>query len=698
MAEAFYGRLRRLAELLTLTAFAFAQPLLDITGRSPDFFLYRRVSPGRMRLLVAAIVLGPPLVLWSAELLVGLVNRTAERAAHLLFCAVLFGILAIEVGKHLHWFTGAPLAAVAVVAGVALAVLVARSPGFRQAVVYATPAPLVFALLFVMTSPAGALVRASGSKGGAGAVAAANRPPIVFLFLDEFPLRALLDDRGKVDPRLYPNFARLAAASTWYPNATGVSGWTPFAAPAMLTGRYPQKAVAPSYIAYPQTLFTLLSGTYDITAYETIAELCPPSICGTANAGRKLGLRALANDTAKLAREIVSPYPSTSNPTEQYVEEAVDATKVEGSGQKAPNAMFRFNQVGKNQPSRFGPFLAGLEPTGRPTLDFLHLLLPHGPWHYLPSGNEYVPRMPNSFPPQPKDDMAPGRTSAEPAMEVLAKQRLMLQLVYTDTLLGGMLDRMKETGLYDDALLIVTADHGSGLTPRTRARQLDPNNSADLASVPLFVKTPHQKKAKVDRRNEQQVDLLPTIADVLNVRIPWDVDGQSMFGPARKTKDKLWYDVPGTAKHVDVAGFADDVPHGYAPQLARPELGKRGLFAVGPLRSWFGKRLAQVSVGGPSAMHATLVPKLDFAHVDPKSGKVPSMLWGGLDRPAGSASTWLLASVNGTIAGSIAAVKAGDGTWKFLGLVDDHYFTAGPAAVSLWAVDGTTLHQVTLGQ
>src|SRR5215218_9352243 len=38
-------------------------------------------------------------------------------------------------------------------------------------------------------------------------------------------------------PASAPNFARLADQSTWYRNATGVSGFTPWAMPAMLTGR-----------------------------------------------------------------------------------------------------------------------------------------------------------------------------------------------------------------------------------------------------------------------------------------------------------------------------------------------------------------------------------------------------------------------------------------------------------------------------
>ena len=99
------------------------------------------------------------------------------------------------------------------------------------------------------------------------------------ILLDEFPLRSLLDARGRIDRRVYPNFAALADQSTWYRNATGVSGYTPWALPAMLTGNYPAEARAPSWAAYPDNLFTLLGRSYEVRAYETISQLCPPRLC-----------------------------------------------------------------------------------------------------------------------------------------------------------------------------------------------------------------------------------------------------------------------------------------------------------------------------------------------------------------------------------------------------------------------------------
>src|SRR5690606_25243242 len=82
------------------------------------------------------------------------------------------------------------------------------------------------------------------------------------------------------DAERFPHFARLAGESTWYRNATGMAGWTPYALPAMLTGREPAEHVAPHYSQHPRNLFTLFGEVYQIYASESISELCPPWYCG----------------------------------------------------------------------------------------------------------------------------------------------------------------------------------------------------------------------------------------------------------------------------------------------------------------------------------------------------------------------------------------------------------------------------------
>ena len=672
-------RLRRLAELVALTAFAITQPVLDITGRSPDFFLYRQSTPGEMRLLLVLVALGPALLLMWAELAIAAVDEVAARVAHLAFVAVLFAAIAVQVGKQAGLFTGWPLGLLALAAGAGLAVAYARLPTLRQMVVYAAPAPMVFVLLFALTTPSGALVRPA--REGRDAAVAANRPPVVFLLLDEFPVRSLLRPNGAVEERLFPNFARLAGMSTWYQNATGVSGWTPWAVPAMLSGVHPAERAAPHYGEFPDNLFTLLSRSYDVKAFESIANLCPPDICSGVPAGRPTGLLPLLKDTAGVAREVVSPYPPPVREGGEFAE----------LGQpNADDPKFRFDQAKLFQPTRLTSFLDTLKPTGRPTLSFLHLLLPHGPHQLLPSGKQYEIGPMHHVIPRASD---PRRMPDDPNLAILAKQRMLLQLAYTDQLIGQLLDTMESTGILDDALLVVTADHGVGFGPGGYWRWLDAQNVADAAYVPFFLKLPGQTQAKTDLRNEQHVDLLPTVADVLDVEVPWRVDGQSALGPPRGTDDKVWYDEPGRPVTIDGARWLPQARTGFAHEVAKPSQGVRGLFAVAGVRPYYGRKVAELDVGAPA--EGTLTLEVDMSDVDPAAAYVPGMLWGTFDRAMGPSSRWLAVAVNGTIAGGVLALPGlHDGKWRFFGLVDDAYLVAGRNDVTFYTVEGSVLHPI----
>jgi len=281
------------------------------------------------------------------------------------------------------------LVALAAAVGLLAGALYARQAWLKLWLRYLAPAPLVFALLFVLVSPTSKLVlpARAAPAGGSAAVAPGERPPVVLMFFDEFPLASLLDSKGRVDRRVYPNFAEFAEGSTWYRNATGVSGFTPWAMPAMLTGRYPSKVKAPIYYEYPDNLFTLFGRRYDLKAYETISQLCPPNLCEQTGGGaERTGLRGVLWESAKVYRDMVSPYDAAIDPGSLVSQTATQDTAQDG---KPLDPKFRFNQLRLNQPSRFTDFLEGLKRTDTPTLHFLHILLPHAPWRYLPSGVEY---------------------------------------------------------------------------------------------------------------------------------------------------------------------------------------------------------------------------------------------------------------------------------------------------------------------
>ncbi|MFG2109550.1 sulfatase-like hydrolase/transferase [Micromonospora chersina] len=654
------GEAGRLLEVVALVGLVVTQPLLDVLGRSPDFFLFHRASRADVLLLVALIAIAPtvPFALLGA---VGLVaGRLARAAVHTLVVGLLLAALAVQVGRHVTPFRGVPLLLVAGVAGAAAAAAHRRWRAPGRVLRVAAVGPLVFVGLFLFASPASAVVLPKGHGGAAGVAGAGAHPPVVMVVLDELPLVSLLGPDGKIDATRYPHFAELAGGSTWYRNATGVSGWTPYALPAMLTGRYPAEPFAPHYSQYPDNLFTALGGLYDIKAEESITRLCPPSRCEQPVSPEQ-GLGVLVRESGKLLRQVTAPVDSRIDPEDSYREQTRAEAGLDAAEPVPADPKFRWDTLDDNQPARFTAFLAGLRPAARPTLHFLHLLMPHSPWAYLPSGAHYA---------APEDLPNDGAGWVD-----LARARHLAQLGYTDRLIGETLRTLRATGLYDKALVLVTADHGVSFRQDWQGRGLDAiNHAADqVAWVPMFVKEPGQRVGRVDDRNWEHVDLLPTIADETHVRIPWRMDGRSARQAPRERADKRFYDRPG--QPLTITG---GVPTPPAPPPPDPLLGTR----VGDK---------------PSGGTATVADLAAFRDVDPAHGELPALVWGTVPASVPD-GTRLAVAVNGTVGAVVPVVRADPGGRRFAALLpDDRLFAAGANRLDLYRVEADgTLRRLTL--
>ncbi|MFY1632028.1 sulfatase-like hydrolase/transferase [Solwaraspora sp. WMMB335] len=655
------GELRRLLEIVALCGLVIAQPLLDVIGRSPDFFLFHGATTTEILLLVAVYTLIPPLVCWLPGLLVALAGPGPRRVAHLVTVGVLLGALAVQVGKHLLPVRGPLLLGIAVLLGTAGAWAYRRWSGLRQLLRLAAVGPVIFVTLFAFTSPASAVVLATERDGSGPGVAAdgTEHPPVVVLILDELPLLSLLGPDGHVDAERYPHFAALAAGSTWYRNATAVSGWTPYALPAMLTGRYPQREVAPHYTSHPDNLFTALGGTYRIEAQESITELCPPSLCAGDDGVTGSALPVLLRETGSLLGQILSPVDSHDDPTASLRE----PTRADVDGPTDPR--FRFHTLDDNQPARFAEFIADLTAADETaTLHFLHLLMPHAPWSYLPSGMRYD---------------APGDLPNEGAGWIeLARQRHLAQLGYTDTLIGQTLAALRASGRYDDALLVVTADHGVSFTLGEQGRGLGAVRAApaEVLWVPTFVKEPGQQVGRIDDRNWEHVDLLPTIAEHARVELPFDVDGRCGGCAPRERADKQFRDVPG--EPVTVPG-----PQTFAALID----GRAGPPSPAPLvPELVGRAVDDLAIADDGGVRARIDNADEYAAVDLRGGQLPAVAYGELPSSVAD-GTPVAVALNGRIATVVPALAPDAAGRRFAVLLtDESAFRTGRNELELFVV------------
>ena len=178
------------------------------------------------------------------------------------------------------------------------------------------------------------------------------------------------------------------------------------------------------------------------------------------------------------------------------------------------------------QDVRFARFLDTLTPRSEPTLNYMHLVLPHRPWVYLPDGRRRRPRLADEF----------GRWPDDPEVATAAWRRHLLQTRYVDRLLSRLIAKLKANGTYDRSLVVVVADHGAAFLPGEQSRIVTEANIGEIAPVPLFVKAPGQRRGAIDDSDVETTDLLPTIARHLRARVPWKVDGTpAQARPDRRT-------------------------------------------------------------------------------------------------------------------------------------------------------------------
>lgn len=102
------------------------------------------------------------------------------------------------------------------------------------------------------------------------------------------------------------------------------------------------------------------------------------------------------------------------------------------------------------------------------------------------------------------------------------------EISYTDEHFGRLLDHLRETGLYDDTWIVMTADHGELMGEMGMAGHGDSLSQPEI-HIPLLVKEPGPSPRRgVDDTAVQQVDVLPTILRTLGLTVPGDVQGGSL--------------------------------------------------------------------------------------------------------------------------------------------------------------------------
>ena len=156
----------------------------------------------------------------------------------------------------------------------------------------------------------------------------------------------------------------------------------------------------------------------------------------------------------------------------------------------------------------------------RPRFLFLHLFDAH--WKYLPP-SEYLERA-GGRPPdisRLQNVVIQEREPSGPEEIAQLKTLYDAEVAYVDDHLGRFFDALKSAGIYDDALIVVTADHGEGFYEHGLWQHSEIIYD-EVTRVPLLFKPPGGAVGRRVSGLVSQIGIFPTFLEVIGHESPFD--------------------------------------------------------------------------------------------------------------------------------------------------------------------------------
>jgi hypothetical protein len=646
----------RFVHLTAIWAFGVTQPVLALVDGNPDLLLARGATRLDLVLFAILVTVAVPVLVLAYCWFVGRLSRWAGDVLYLVALGACLAPLAARAVKLVDPALVIALCLVAVFAAAGV-VLYARSRAARLFVGYSIILPVVAAAAFVHGLP----TLTEDAEAAPSEVEVSSPVPVVVILLDELPAVSLMTRSGDLDAARYPAFARLARDGTWYRNATTVHEWTSDALPALVTGRIGGRSSLPTSRNYPENLFSLLGGSYTMVVHESKTQLCSERYCPREGQPVAEIVHGLAIDAARLLIPRILPGAFSSRLI--HVNSDIDLEEHTALSIDRCDSALEAATANANDDILF----------------YCHLLLPHAPWSFLPSGTQYDSTG--------LDGWLPTEYWGDEQWPVLqGYQRHLLQLAYTDRLLGEMLRRLDEGGLYNRALVVVAADHGVSFRAGEGRRTVTGSNLVDVANIPLFVKYPRQHEGRADERAARTIDIVPTIADVLDVQIPWEVDGESLRGPPPARREVVVDQRGSAVARASLAEMVRDRASLLQRQHAHFGEGRDSLYRIGTNRLLLGRDVEAVP-HETSSVSAEIENADQIRNVRLSSGFVPARIFGRVRSGSVGPSTELAVAINGRIR-ALTRTFSDDGDQLFRALVPEGSFRDGENLVEVFVVRG----------
>lgn len=101
------------------------------------------------------------------------------------------------------------------------------------------------------------------------------------------------------------------------------------------------------------------------------------------------------------------------------------------------------------------------------------------------------------------------------------------EVAYVDSQLGRLFNYLKESGSYDNTVIILTADHGEALGEKGEKTHAYFAYNGTI-HIPLVLRIPGSGPSVITR-NVVTTDIFPTVCDILGIKIPSFIQGRSLI-------------------------------------------------------------------------------------------------------------------------------------------------------------------------
>ena len=648
-----------------LSAFALAQPLFNLLSDNPEFFAARGSTASEIIVFGVLLVLVPPAILLAIELLVGLVSEPARQVVHLVFIAGLAAVVFVQALKKAIDAGDAVLIVLALALGAAGALLYHRAEPVRSFLSVLSPAPILFLVLFLFFSDVSKIVLPEDAS--AKSAEGVARVPVVMVVFDEVPSTSLMDEKGGIDAKRYPAFARLAKDATFFKNAHSVYDSTSRAVPAIMDGNKPViDRRLPTASEHPNSIFTLLGESHTMNVSEEATSVCPRDLCEDARLDEPFvdRLRSMTEDIGRVYAHVVAPpgiekdLPTVSESWGDFggggggggaAAAPANADQPDTRANLASDRKGRFDAVGVADPRQARDAELQARPVAPRAVAVPARRPPVPPHRRRADPADLPPELqgPGAGRPAPAAPPAPDRLRRPRARQGARAARSARHLRRRADRRAGRPRRVVQ--------------EGAVRPPRREPRQ----HRRDHPGAPVHqaARTGAGTRGPLDSRDH---DVLPTIADVLGAKLPEKVDGRSAFSDEvrRRTKvSMLKRNLKGSitlsleefererdaelAKKVRLFGTGADEPE--------------RIYRIGPNQELIGTRATSA---GRSSARASIADAGELSKVNTKSFLIPNWITG---RVKGGENMKIAIAVNGTIRATGNTFKLATGGGEIFG-------------------------------